>query len=807
VDVAPEIQDSQEKNDAEFRLFVSELINTMKSPRASKPRVTTGATEMKGNFIREIIREDLKTGRIERVVVRFPPEPNGFLHIGHSKAIALNFGLARDFDGIFHLRFDDTNPETEDMKFVEAIEQDLAWLGVSWGEHKHFASDYYEQLYDWSRQLIKKGKAYVDDLNEEEIRAHRGTVSEPGTPSPWRRRSIRENLTLFEEMRSGAFADGEKVLRAKIDLTSPNMKMRDPLMYRIRHKRHYRRGEDWCIYPMYDWAHGQSDAIEGISHSICTLEFENNRELYDWFLKALDLDPRPRQLEFARLNITYMVMSKRKLLQLVDGGFVEGWDDPRMPTIAGLRRRGVTPGAILAFSEAVGVTRVDSRVDIEMFEHAIRDDLNCQAPRVMCVVRPLKVVISNLDKDEWLEAPYWPHDVPREGSRNVPLTREIYIERDDFMENPPPNFHRLALGTEVRLRYAYIIRCNEVKKDENGEVVELRCSYDPETRSGGPKANRRVKGTVHWVSATHGLPATVRLYDRLFDVPNPSDSDEDFKTYLNPHSVDEVTTSVVEPSVKEDPVGTRYQFERIGYFWPDPKDSKPDRLVFNRIISLRDKWSKLNAISAPVEVKLKRKSENYSHSGSSLEAKTDPVDLLGTVQRARYEAYLSMDVKRDEAVVIAGNDELIQFFEDAVAAYSSPPLIARWIVNELLGAQRARKQTVLPFAPEDFAHLVAMVDDGDLSGRMAKDVLAKMLESGRAPEDIVAEEGLAQLSDESSISALVEEVVNSHPDKVAAYQAGKRGLMGFFVGRVMQASEGKANPEMASELLETMLDG
>ncbi|GIV76830.1 MAG: glutamine--tRNA ligase [Litorilinea sp.] len=552
------------------------------------------------DFIRAIVEEDLRRGTYGgRVVTRFPPEPNGYLHIGHAKSICLNFGIAQEYGGVCHLRFDDTNPETEDMKYVEAIQRDVRWLGFDWGDKLFFASDYFEQLYDFAVQLIRAGKAYVDDLSEEEIREYRGTVNEPGRPSPYRDRSVEENLDLFARMRAGEFPDGARVLRAKIDMAHPNMKMRDPIMYRIRHARHYRRGNEWCIYPLYDWAHGQSDAIEGVTHSICTLEFENNRELYDWFLDNLGISPRPRQYEFARLNLDYTVMSKRKLLQLVEEGHVAGWDDPRMPTLAGMRRRGVTPEAIRTFCDRIGVARTNSRVDISLLEHCIRDDLNYRAPRVMCVLRPLKVVILNYPEDqvEELEASYWPHDVPKEGSRPVPFCRELYIEQDDFMEDPPKGFYRLAPGREVRLRYAYIIKCVDVVKDpETGQVVELHCTYDPDTRGGSTPDGRRVRGTIHWVSARHALPAEVRLYDRLFTVPNPDDAEEGktFKDYLNPNSLRVLHGCRIEPSVANDPPDTRYQFERQGYFIADSVDSRPGALVFNRIVELRDTWARVS---------------------------------------------------------------------------------------------------------------------------------------------------------------------------------------------------------------------
>lgn len=566
---------------------------------SSKPRVpTTERRAVSPNFITEIIDEDLRQERYAGVVTRFPPEPNGYLHIGHAKSICLNFGLALDYGGECNLRFDDTNPETETIEYVEAIKRDVQWLGFRWAR-ECYASDYFERLYQFAVQLIRDGKAYVDSLSDEEISAYRGTVTEPGRPSPYRDRSVEENLDLFARMRRGEFPNGAHVLRARIDLASRNMKLRDPVLYRIVHASHYHTGDAWCIYPLYDFAHPLSDAIEGISHSICTLEFENNRAIYDWLLEnlrgkcGLPDSPRPHQYEFARLNLDYTVLSKRKLIRLVEGGYVKGWDDPRMPTISGLRRRGVTPEAIREFANRIGVARTNSRVDMGIFEAAIRDDLNHRAPRVLAVLRPLRVVLTNYPEGtvEHLEAPYWPHDVPKTGSRRVPFSRDLFIERDDFMEEPPKGFHRLVPGGRVRLRHAYVIRCDHVVKGPDGEVTELRCTYDPGSL-GRPPAGGPVKGTIHWVSAPHAVRAEMHLYDRLFSVPDPEVGDGNLADYLNPRSLT-VAEGYVEPSVLQDPRDTRYQFERLGYFWQDPVDSRPDRLVFNRIVSLRDSWARV----------------------------------------------------------------------------------------------------------------------------------------------------------------------------------------------------------------------
>jgi glutaminyl-tRNA synthetase len=549
------------------------------------------------DFLREKVAEDAASGRFGRPIhTRFPPEPNGFLHIGHAKSICLNFGIAREFAGRCNLRFDDTNPSTEDVRYVDAIRNDVRWLGFEWDEER-FASDYFERLYEIAEALVRAGKAYVDSQSEEAIREGRGTVTVPGTPSPFRDRTVEENLELLRRMRAGEFPDGAHVLRARIDMAHPNMLMRDPLLLRIRHAAHYRRGTAWCLYPLYDFAHGLSDAFERITHSLCTLEFKDNRELYDWLVREAGFERPPEQTEFARLELDYTVLSKRKLLRMVSEGRVSGWDDPRMPTIAGLRRRGVTPEAIRAFAAAIGVARSDARIELATFEHAVRDDLNLRVPRVMAVARPLKLVITNYPEElvETLDAPLYPHDVPLTGSRPVPFSRELWIERDDFMEDPPKKFFRLAPGREVRLRYGYLVTCTGVVKDASGEVVEVHCTYDPATRGGDAPDGRRVQGTIHWVSARHALECELRLYDRLFAVADPDALPEgqDFTAALNPESLVTVRGAKIEPSVAEDPPGSRYQFERTGYFISDPVDSRPGALVFNRTVALRDSWAKV----------------------------------------------------------------------------------------------------------------------------------------------------------------------------------------------------------------------
>ena len=547
------------------------------------------------NFITEIIDKDLAEGKYTEVHTRFPPEPNGYLHIGHAKSICLNFGLAEKYNGKCNLRFDDTNPTKEEVEYVESIKEDIRWLGFDWEDRLYFASDYFDKLYEYAVQLIKKGKAYVDSLSGDEIREYRGTPTEPGKESPYRNRSVEENLNLFERMKNGEFKDGEHVLRAKIDMSSPNLNLRDPIMYRIRHAEHHRTGDKWCIYPMYDWAHGQSDSIEGITHSICTLEFENHRPLYDWFLDELGIH-HPRQIEFARLNLSYTVMSKRKLLELVEGGYVDGWDDPRMPTISGLRRRGFTPESIRNFADRIGVAKRDNVIDLGLLEFSLREDLNKRAQRVMAVLHPLKITITNYPENvtEELDAVNNPED-PSMGKRKVPFSRELYIERADFMEDPPKKFFRLKPGGEVRLRYAYIIKCEEVVKDENGNVVELLCTYDPETKSGTGKSNKKVKGTIHWVSAPHAFEAEVRLYDRLFSVEDPAgDKEKDFKEFINPNSLEILENCKMEPFLKNAKVGDRFQFERLGYFCVDSKYTTEEKLVFNRTATLRDTWAKIS---------------------------------------------------------------------------------------------------------------------------------------------------------------------------------------------------------------------
>ncbi|MEZ4459969.1 MAG: glutamine--tRNA ligase/YqeY domain fusion protein [bacterium] len=768
--------------------------------------------EKKSNFIRQIIDEDLAAGKHQAIATRFPPEPNGYLHIGHAKSICLNFGLAQDYPGRCHLRFDDTNPVTEDTEYVESIKDDVRWLGFDWGENLFFASDYFERMYELAEHLVMKGLAYVDFQPQDAIREQRGTLSEPGTESPYRNTSVDENLTQLRKMRAGEYKDGEAVLRAKIDMTSPNMLMRDPLLYRIKHAHHHRTGDDWCIYPMYDYAHCLEDAFEGITHSICTLEFENNRELYDWVIKESDVPHQPKQIEFARLSLTYTVMSKRKLLQLVKDNHVNGWDDPRMPTIAGLRRRGITPEAIRAFADVIGVAKANSTVDVSLFEFCIRDDLNQRAPRVMCVLDPLKVVITNYPEGqtEELQADYWPHDVPKTGSRAVPFGREIYVERSDYEENPPKGYYRLAPGAEVRLRYGYYITCQHAVKDADGNVVELHCTYDPETRGGTSPDNRKVKGTIHWVSAAHGVPCEIRLYDRLFAVERP-DAEGDFLEFLNRDSLS-ISQGVIEPSVNTDD-NERYQFERQGYFFRDP-DSTKDALVFNRIVTLKDGWAKSVAKTEekpapkPPKPKVekdtddsKERPQKRSRSYERDKARAEEPDLA-----ARMEAYTKLGLSDDDADLLSGERAKGDYFEAVLAHGQDAKTVAVWLVNELLplvGDDDALSSLKMTTAA--FSTLIGLVANDEVSTAAARDVLATLLASGGDPVEIVDREGLRKVSDAGALEPIILQVLKDNASEVETYRQGKTSLLGFFVGQTMKATGGTADARMVRELLQRHL--
>jgi glutaminyl-tRNA synthetase len=781
----------------------------MQTPRQNQPQ----------DFLRTIVAEDLRDGRHTSVVTRFPPEPNGYLHIGHATSVVLNFGIAAENGGRCHLRFDDTNPETEEQKYVDSIMDTVRWLGYDWGEHLYFASDYFDRMYAYAEHMIREGKAYVDSLSEEEIREYRGTVMEPGRPSPYRDRTPEESLELFHRMRNGEFPDGAHVLRARIDMAARNMLLRDPVLYRIRHAEHYRTGGRWCVYPLYDYAHPIEDAIECITHSFCTLEFENNRALYDWVVEnlprgeapAIPPESRPRQYEFARRNFEYTIVSKRKLLQLVREGHVSGWDDPRMPTLAGLRRRGYTPEAVRTFCEMIGIGKAENRADISVLEYAIRDDLNRKAPRVLCVLRPLKIVLTNYPagQTEALDAPLFPHDVPKEGSRAVPFSPTLYIDRDDFMEDPPSGFFRLSPGAEVRLRYAYVIRCDEVIHDEAGEVVELRCSYYPGTRGGKAPEGRTIRGTIHWVSADHALPCTVRLYDRLFSVPDPESGDEDFKAHLNPDSLVVLDSALIEPSVADHPAGSHYQFERVGFFMSDPVESRPGGLVFNRTVTLRDTWARQSGAKEgqPQQGSKSRATPAPSTSTSTAAAAAEPT-RSPQLEAARRRLEADLGIGAEEAEILSRDPETVGLVDAALAAGDAPAgSVANWIIHELPRVLGSRTLANLPFGGAALAELVALVEGGTVSSSAGREVLAEMARSGAAPSDIVASRGLEQVSDPGQLEEVVDRVLAANPGKVQELRDGKTGLLGFFIGQVMKETRGTANPGLTRELVERRVAG
>jgi glutaminyl-tRNA synthetase len=778
-------------------------------PRSDDTPSSTVAPAEPRDFLRAIVAADLESGRHTSIRTRFPPEPNGYLHIGHAKSIVLNFGVARENGGTCNLRFDDTNPLTEDMEYAEAIQDDIRWLGFEWDD-RHFASDYFEALYERAETLVAKGLAYVDSHSDEEIREHRGTVTEPGRPSPYRERSVAENLDLLRRMRAGEFPDGAHVLRAKIDLAAANMKMRDPLLYRIRHAHHYRTGDAWAIYPMYDFTHCLSDSFERITHSFCTLEFENNREIYDWILEAVDEPrPRPRQIEFARLNLSYTVLSKRRLLQLVTEGHVDGWDDPRMPTLSGLRRRGVSPAAIRDFAERVGIARADNVVDVALLEHSIRDDLNTEAPRVLCVLRPLKVVIENYPEGqtEELDAPYFPHDVGKPGSRTLPFSRELWIERDDFAPDPPRGFHRLSPGQEVRLRYGYLVRCVGVETDPaSGEVTAVRCAYDPQTRGGSAPEGRKVKGTIHWVSAAHAQDVEVRLYDRLFTASRPAAGAEDFRTHLNPESLVVLSGAKLEPAAAGAEPGARFQFERQGFFYLDPESSSPERPVFNRIVTLRDTWARITeraedaekakeALGGPAAPREKRPAPPPA-------APRDPREGLDPDALARFDRLVGeRGLGPEEARVLAEDPVRASLFEEALATHGEARTVANWIVHELPRAAGETPLAELPIGGAALGELAALVDDGTLSSSLAREVLAELVAQGGGAREIVRRRGLEQVSDEAVLADAIDRVLAEHPAEAERFRGGEAKLRGFFVGQVMRATGGKADPAAVQRLL------
>ena len=747
----------------------------------------------KRDFLRTIVANDLESGKYKKIITRFPPEPNGFPHIGHAKSISINFGIAKDFDGTCNLRMDDTNPTTEDTVYVEAIKDAVKWLGFEWEGDVKFTSDYFDKLYEYAVQLIKMGKAYVDSLSEEEMREYRGTVTKPGRRSKYANRSIEENLDLFERMKNGEFKDGEHVLRAKIDMSAANMKLRDPLLYRIRHAHHFRAGDKWAIYPMYDFAHPLSDYIEGVTHSICTLEFENNREIYDWLLDTLELEPpRPYQHEFARLNINYTVMSKRKLLELVEGGYVNGWDDPRLPTIAGLRRRGYTPESILNFCELVGVAKANSVVDVAQLEFAIRDDLNKKVPRVMCVQEPLKVTITNYEGSEEIDAPYYPVDVAKEGSRKVPFSKTIYIERSDFEENPPKGYYRLTPTQPVRLKHAYIIQYEDVIKDENGNIVELKVKYFPDSKSGSDTSGIKVKSAIQWVDAQKAKQIELRLYDRLFQNETPQGIED-----LNPNSLQVIKKALVEPAVIEEKADERFQFERIGYFYADPVDYSDEKPVFNKIVALKDSWAKK---TKPKQTQPKPQPKKIKQIDGEVAPMTKEQEKLFT--RYTQEDKLGSEV----ANTLARDEKLSSFYQSALTLCDSPAVLANFVTNEVARELKNKEINELKYTPKEIAELANLVSDETISTKIAKEVFEQMSQNGDNPKSIVESRGLMQISDPAVIEPIIDDIIASNPQNVQKYKEGNKKLLGFFVGQTLKATGGKANPKIVNQLVSKKLE-
>ncbi len=743
------------------------------------------------DFLRRIVEEDLKTGKYKEIITRFPPEPNGFPHIGHAKSISINFGIAKDYQGRCNLRMDDTNPTTEDTQYVEALKDAVEWLGFKWDKEVRYTSDYFSKLYEYAVKLIKMGKAYVDSLPEEQMREYRGTVTQAGKRSKYANRSVEENLELLEKMKNGEFKEGEHVLRAKIDMASPNMKMRDPLLYRIKHAHHFRAGDEWSIYPMYDFAHCLSDYIEGVTHSICTLEFENNREIYDWVLDTLELEPpRPYQHEFARLNINYTVMSKRKLLELVEKKIVSGWDDPRLPTIAGLRRRGYTPESILNFCEQIGVAKANSVVDVAQLEFAIRDDLNPKVPRVMCVLDPLKVTITNYEGSEELDASYYPHDVAKEGSRKVPFSKEIYIERDDFMENPTKGYYRLTPEQPVRLKHAYIIRCKEIIKDKQGNVVEIKAEYYPNSKSGSDTSGIKVRSAIQWVEANEAKKIEVRLYDRLYNKEAPEGIED-----INPNSLKVVKNALIEPAVITQKPDVRFQFERHGYFFADPVEYSDDTPIFNRIVPLKDSWAKKKKATKSTPKPQPKKVQ--------IDGEVAPMTKEQEALFAKYTKELKLN--SEVANTLARDAQLSSFYEEALTTYSSPVNIANLVTNEVARELKSKSVDELKFKPKDIANLIKMVDDETISTKIAKQVFEEMSKSGQEPQQIVESRGLVQISDPAVLLPIIDEVMAKNPKNVEKFRAGNSKLFGFFVGEVLKATKGKGNPKMVNELIKKRL--
>jgi glutaminyl-tRNA synthetase len=767
------------------------------------------------DFIRDIIDSDQRAGTYGgRVVTRFPPEPNGYLHIGHAKSICLNFGIAEQYGSHANLRFDDTNPAQEDVEYVESIERDVTWLGFSFGEKARYASDYFEEMYELAELLIMRGAAYVDELSDEQIREYRGSITTPGQPSPYRDRSSEDSLARFRQMRSGDLDDGAAVLRARIDMSAANMKMRDPLLYRVRHAHHQRTGDAWPIYPMYDFAHPVSDAIEGVTHSICTLEFENNRELYDWVIAHTGVSERhgfsrPKQIEFARLNLDYTVMSKRKLRLLVEGGHVAGWDDPRMPTIAGMRRRGYRPEAIRAFADLIGVAKVNSTIDLAKLEFCVRDDLNWTAPRVMGVLRPLPVTITSwpAHEVETLSSPFFPPDVGKPGERAVPFGREILIDRDDFSVDPPAGYQRLASGRTVRLRHGYCITCDEVI-EAGGEIVGLRAHHLPDTVGKAPP-DVKVWGVIHWVSAPHAVAAEVRLYDRLFTVARPEDTDGEVSDALNPDSLQVVRGAMLEPSLAGAEPGSRWQLERLGYFIVDPEDSRPAAPVLNRIVTLRDSWQggKKAAPAIPATIPDNATRARPAKTATRQPKKSRPeyraeARLRDPVLADRLAAWPGEHgISEADAELLSGDRATGDLFAQAVSVGAPARTVARWIINELPHEMDDRGPGATPMTGAALGALVLAAESGAVSGPAAKEVLAELVRRGGDPEEIIASRGLAQVNDEAAIIGIVDQVLGANSDKVEQYRGGKTALLGFFVGQVVRASHGKANPTVIQKLL------
>jgi len=753
------------------------------------------------DFLRVIVEEDLKENKYQEVITRFPPEPNGFPHIGHAKSIYINFGIARDYNGFCNLRMDDTNPTTEDTKYVEALKDAVEWLGFEYKDEVKYTSNYFPKIYEYAVELIKMGKAYVDSISEDEMKEYRGSVTEPGRRSEFASRTIEENLDLFERMKNGEFKDGEHVLRAKIDMSASNMKMRDPLLYRIRHAHHFRTKDEWCIYPMYDFAHCLSDYIEGVTHSICTLEFENNRDIYDWVLDELNLTPpRPYQYEFARLGINYTVMSKRKLLELVNKNYVSGWDDPRMPTIAGLKRRGYTKESIINFCEQIGIAKANSQVDVSQLEFCIRDDLNTKAPRVMCVLDPIKVTIENYEnpegKLEEIDASYYPHDVPKEGSRKIPFSKTVYIEREDFSENPVKGYNRLTPNQAVRLRHAYIITCKEIIKDEDGNIIEIKAEYNPSSKSGNDTSGIKVKSAIQWVEANTCKKIEVRLYDRLYKNEAPEDLDD-----LNPNSLSIIKDALIEPAVITEKIEERFQFERQGYFYADPIDYSDETPVFNKIVGLKDSWAKKTQTQDKPKENIEKKQEIKK------EIVHGEAQAMTSEQHSLFTMYTSeLELNNEVSNILARDENLSFFFEEGLLLINSPTTLANIVANDIAKELKDKDVDELKFTATEIAELVKMIDQETISTKIAKQVFEEMVKTGENPSKIVKEKGLVQISNPEVLLPIIDEVIEKNPENVEKYKSGNQKLFGFFVGQVIKATQGKANPKIVNELVTKQLN-